>query len=301
MPFITQGKTNWKFILVVVALALVAAGGILVHQNQWSREKYVNISNVTTNCANEGERVRVDGQGFPAICCLNLKPMYGSDREDCALPDMPGDIGVCSNCGDGVCEPQNNENKCNCSQDCSGIETINWKTYKNEEFEFEFNYPNDWMKTGEPCDWRPFCLYVIAYNKLPDESEEGICLGGIDICYKKGFDSYKNAFSESRLPPNYSKDSLMKFINIDGKNAGQLISYDVHGGDYVIETLLFTDDVRIQLSLVLPVEPYKPLPDNLEKNQDREKDLNRGIFPDEETKEMVLIYNQMLKSFRFLP
>ena len=29
MPFITQGKTNWKYILIIVILAVIVGGGIL--------------------------------------------------------------------------------------------------------------------------------------------------------------------------------------------------------------------------------------------------------------------------------
>jgi hypothetical protein len=35
MPFITQGKTNWKYILIVVILAFLIGGGILVYQYRW--------------------------------------------------------------------------------------------------------------------------------------------------------------------------------------------------------------------------------------------------------------------------
>ena len=33
MPFITQGKTNWKFLLIVIVLAVIVGGGILFLQN----------------------------------------------------------------------------------------------------------------------------------------------------------------------------------------------------------------------------------------------------------------------------
>src|SRR3989344_1018077 len=123
MSFITQGRTNWRFILIVFVLVLIVTGGILAYQNQWLSDNRVDTSNITTDCAKEGERVRGDGQSFPKICCSNLKPMYGSEKEDCGLPNVPGDIGTCSDCGDGICEQENNEKKCNCPQDCSEIKT----------------------------------------------------------------------------------------------------------------------------------------------------------------------------------
>lgn len=143
MSSITQGKTNWKFLLIVFVLALIAAGGTLVYQSRLLSDKMVDTSNITKDCANKGERVRASGQGFPEICCSNLKPMYGPDREDCSSPYF-GDIGTCSDCGNGICESQNNENKCNCSRDCSGGETAGWKTLKSRYLGFEIKYPNNW-------------------------------------------------------------------------------------------------------------------------------------------------------------
>jgi len=35
MSFITQGKTNWKFLLIVVVLAVIVGGGILAYQYWW--------------------------------------------------------------------------------------------------------------------------------------------------------------------------------------------------------------------------------------------------------------------------
>jgi len=39
MPFLTQGKTNWKYILIVVILAVIVGGGILGYCRWLAREK----------------------------------------------------------------------------------------------------------------------------------------------------------------------------------------------------------------------------------------------------------------------
>ncbi len=39
MPFITQGKTNLKYILIVVVLAAIVGGGVLAYQYWWAVEE----------------------------------------------------------------------------------------------------------------------------------------------------------------------------------------------------------------------------------------------------------------------
>ncbi len=38
MPFFTQGKTNWKYILIVVILAIIVGGGILSYLRYFRKE-----------------------------------------------------------------------------------------------------------------------------------------------------------------------------------------------------------------------------------------------------------------------
>ena len=76
MPFITQGKTNWKFLLIVIILAIVLGGGVLGWQ--W----------------------------------LEFK-------KEMKIPEFK------------LSEKIKDE-------------TVNWKTYRNEEYGFEFKYPSNW-------------------------------------------------------------------------------------------------------------------------------------------------------------
>ncbi|MFA6215240.1 MAG: eight-cysteine-cluster domain-containing protein [Patescibacteria group bacterium] len=70
-------------------------------------------------CAKEGEQTRLNDDFLPATCCGSLKPMYNIGYNgDCKASNPPGDIGVCSNCGNGVCDVKNKEDKCNCAIDC---------------------------------------------------------------------------------------------------------------------------------------------------------------------------------------
>jgi hypothetical protein len=77
MPFLTKGKTNWKYILVILILAVIVGGGILSYSRYFKRE----ISSLSK---------------FPEV----KKP-----------------------------------------EKVVGEETANWKTYRNDEYGFEFKYP----------------------------------------------------------------------------------------------------------------------------------------------------------------
>ena len=96
-------------ILIILTITLILAVGFFYY---FTKDKPAPL------CAKEGERVRAAGTSFPVSCCSNLKAMLGYAQEDCNAPGLTGDIGVCSNCGNGNCETQNNENKCNCPDDC---------------------------------------------------------------------------------------------------------------------------------------------------------------------------------------
>jgi len=117
---------NKKIIIFIIVVLLAAAIGVIFifSTNKSTKQNNNFFDNVQSSlsCAKEGERVRASGAGFPEKCCSNLKAMYGYAQEDCNAPGLTGDNGTCSNCGNGICETQNNENKCNCSEDCKGEE-----------------------------------------------------------------------------------------------------------------------------------------------------------------------------------
>lgn len=68
---------------------------------------------VNASCAEAGERV-----GVITECCGNLSSIgeYSEDEGDCLSRMVIGVYGICSNCGDDVCEEW--ENNCSCPDDC---------------------------------------------------------------------------------------------------------------------------------------------------------------------------------------
>jgi hypothetical protein len=105
MLFLTKGKTNWKYILIVVVLAAIVGGEILGYLRYFKRE----IISLTK---------------FPEI----------------KKPEKPK----------------------------IGEETADWVTYKNEEYGFEFKYPEGWYieeRSGDKVSTPWFTLFEVILNE----------------------------------------------------------------------------------------------------------------------------------------
>ena len=48
MPFITQGKTNLKYILIVVVSAVIVSGGILAYYYSWIKDLETKLAEIET-------------------------------------------------------------------------------------------------------------------------------------------------------------------------------------------------------------------------------------------------------------
>jgi hypothetical protein len=72
-----------------------------------------------SKCAKEGEAI--GASGMPSLCCAGLKAVGGwpgGYKGDCTAFAPPTGLSLCSNCGNGACDIDNGENKCNCKEDC---------------------------------------------------------------------------------------------------------------------------------------------------------------------------------------
>ena len=106
------------FSLATIIL-LVAVAVFIVNKNKPAKNNdFLNNVQSSLQCAKEGERF--DG-GLKNPCCSGLKAIGGwpgGYEGDCTLPPPPTGLGVCAKCGDGKCDINNGENKCNCKEDC---------------------------------------------------------------------------------------------------------------------------------------------------------------------------------------
>lgn len=188
-------------------------------------------------------------------------------------------------------------------------DTSNWKTYTNTKYGFEFKYPQDWdwMKNGD-FSHSPFYFHIIDYNKLQTMQEydanPSICTLP---CTKEGFIKIKNDIDNGIIPNGYTKDLM--FIKIKNKNAIHILYYEFQDRKYYIKTEVYTDKGLIKLSVVLPIDPLpgtkehpaEHINDNAKRGEKlREEILQKGLYPDEETKRIITTYNQILSTFKFV-
>jgi len=72
-----------------------------------------------SDCGKEGERIRA--ADMPETCCSGLESLEGGNLDkkgECRKIPPPGGVSICSNCGDGICNKDTLEDKCNCPKDC---------------------------------------------------------------------------------------------------------------------------------------------------------------------------------------
>ena len=101
---------NKKIIIFIIVVILALTIGVVYIFN--------NVQS-SLQCAKEGETI--GASGMPSSCCSSLKAVGGwpgGYSGDCTLPPPPTGLGICVQCGDGKCDINNGENKCNCKEDC---------------------------------------------------------------------------------------------------------------------------------------------------------------------------------------
>ena len=187
-------------------------------------------------------------------------------------------------------------------------ETVNWETYTDEFY--QFNYPTHWKQPlkSKTIDlyWDEFEISETKFNDLPYEKDLDRKIGILpEIASKEDYLKIKNSIEGQKLPTRYTNN--WKFVNVGGKNAIQAYVYAIPGGIYIIETQVFTDNIGLVITSILPLEPilkekepgqeYEEI--DIPKSQQIEAQLNAGTYKSAEIDKTVGQYRKVLSTFKF--
>ena len=146
MNLFKDPRTNWKYVFIVIILAIIVGAGLLISQLNWplfptqeekttcddsldcpSQKKCEDSFCIDVGCIEEGGYGPSAGinpewlDHLPKECCEDLEPItyYRYYNENCVWQPLAGAPSkVCTRCGNGHCEEGKGETKCNCSEDC---------------------------------------------------------------------------------------------------------------------------------------------------------------------------------------
>lgn len=185
MQFITQGKNNWKFLLIVIILAVIVGGMALLFMIifRYPPEPLPNKTNILVEGKNEklyGITLPIEkGEAINMVkqFCEPKYPSYQYEYEGIEKVNNEWQVKIPNiNC---ICGATVNEQtgEIKCQADLlSTNETADWKIYSDPKTVFSFKYPTDWeIKTdyqykSASCQYNPSCegVHYIFLNKISD-------------------------------------------------------------------------------------------------------------------------------------
>jgi len=243
-------KTFLAVLLFAGIGTIIIGGGYIVGEYSKNKENNQTIKPVNQeaeNCAREGESV--GSCADCKKCCQGLQPMdYLKYNSECVNSPTSGG-GVCSNCGNGICDEENNEDECNCPEDCGEIKIPDWAIYKNEKLGITLKHQNWWVESRTEKDFKSIIIeqnntikstttpgsLITVFEKSKNETieeaiekiikKEGVDLGDCKILVTEQYKQEGNIIASILLKEDYepSDDEIMAKIG----NIGSLENLDV--------------------------------------------------------------------------
>jgi hypothetical protein len=163
MIFLKQGKTNWKYILIVLILAALVGGGILGWK-YWLAPPHFDLSTSKYICRDGSPALSERLDKFRETQCLDcvMKTAYMCG-EKFWIHEYGGLPGQTVNKWSGPYDIKRLQEFKEVPISPSKIEdeTANWKTYRNEEYGFEIKYPY-WYQVSDKLVREGFYDYQIS-------------------------------------------------------------------------------------------------------------------------------------------
>jgi len=279
MPFITQGKTNWKFLLIVIILAIIVGGGAFIiarqefpvisyfifpkscqsiHNGIEKEFEEANFCNQDTDCkviSLGGPYIEFGCYKFVNVNTDEAKLMEKVKAYDIKCGPM---IDKCAVVSKVVCI----SNKCVPAKD----ETADWKTYKSEKYGFEVRYPKDWIISknilGAFNTYKNFEKYRCSVEIYANKDKYLYPL--------EESNNYFQGFSESQISIKPEEASI-------GNISATKISSDDLSGREIYFLKKKIEDREYYLNIFLDVTDLRYKYDVIVKNHDCKEIFNRII------------------------
>jgi len=273
MPFITQGKTNWKFLLIVIILAIIVGGVILIKQYSWMLEEESQTPKIPAEKYCKKDEDCACGINKTTKDCFYGNKNYVDITQQC--PDFCTGIG-----GSFQIKCINNE----CKQ-ISTIqnETADWETCINEDYSFEIKYPKEWLKDEsalfpsymkEAVNSSPSCTFFVPKTKRTLE----------DVWISASTRSCKTSSCDPREETEEPYRKGIKQSTIQGQLVFMLD--DAFEGERNLSYILINDKKTKQAWLTLAIH--------------HGRQTGTEYLPDEEIGPELQIFQKILSTFRFI-
>jgi len=175
MNFLKEGKTNWKYLLIVFILALFVGGGILYYY-YWTGKWEISFPEFTKiqrkisfdqlfTCNDDSDCIFVNHKSCGGMIKISINKKYESLYN--STPEFQDSTGeICKTLGISYDEQKQiievriptealcKSNKCMPKYTEDGTDDL--KTYRNEEYGYEMRYPKEWqLSITEPNEFSP--------------------------------------------------------------------------------------------------------------------------------------------------